>query len=411
MHSPDPALLELLDRLELTRGDVADLLAETRRLVAADVAEAVDTEIPIVHFDELRDRPDPSSASSLGPDSGGDSGAGSRVGESIRRSGCVVVKGTFEPSQAERWDREIGEYLAANEFERKFAERYEDADQRSSIWGIYWSKPQVEARQHERMAGVRRFLNSLWSHESNGTTWFDPDHDIAYPDRLRRRAPGVRAKGLLPHSDSASAGGWRVAENIDVFRLVLAGTPELYDPFDAAHRTSVDAGSLAPATVFRTFQGWTALSEMHPTDGVLHLAPVPRAAAYVLVRGIADELGIEGDPTPTPRRARPDGVVTAALRPIPIVEPGDTVWWHGDVFHSVADASNETRWGNVMYIGAAPRCPRNDRYAASTLERFVRGASPLDFPEEDFEVEFSGRAGPHDLTALGRQQFGLEPIG
>ena len=150
---------------------------------------------------------------------------------------------------------------------------------------------------------------------------------------------------------------------------------------------------------------------MQPSDGVLHLAAVPRAAAYVLVKGIADELGLEGEPTPAPRRARPDDLVLPALAPIPAVAPGDTVWWHGDLFHSVADASNDTRWGNVMYISSAPRCPRNDVYTGSILDRFDRGASPLDFPAEDFETGFTGRAARDDLTPLGRRQFGLEPIG
>jgi hypothetical protein len=392
LSAPDPALLDLLDLVGIDRNGVGELLAETRRLVAADIAEAAETPIPIIHFDELQDVP----------------GA---TRNSVRRCGCVIVKGTFERSQAEHWDREIGEYLSVNQFERRFAEKYPDhAAGGARIWGIYWSRPQVQARQHERMAATRRYLNSLWSHESDGTTWFDPDHDIAYPDRLRRRAPGAAAVGLRPHVDSPSAGGWRVGENIDVFRHVLAGHPERYDPFDAAHRTTIDAVSPVQATVFRTFQGWTALSEMHPSDGVLHLAPVPRAAAYLLVKGIADELGIEAEPTPAPRRARPDDLVRPSLTPIPAVDPGDTVWWHGDIFHSVADASNDSRWGNVMYIAAAPRCPRNERYSGSTLDRFDRGASPLDFPEEDFEASFVGRAVRKDLNSLGRQQFGLEPL-
>jgi hypothetical protein len=93
--------------------------------------------------------------------------------------------------------------------------------------------------------------------------------------------------------------------------------------------------------------------------------------------------------------------------PIPAVAPGDTVWWHGDLYHSVGDAANDSRWGNVMYIGAAPRCPRNDAYRVSLLDRFERGASPVDFPSDDFEVDFAGRATVADLNAIGRAQFGL----
>ena len=53
MSTPDPALLELLDQLGLDRSDVADLLAATREMVAADVAEAISSPIPTVAFDEL----------------------------------------------------------------------------------------------------------------------------------------------------------------------------------------------------------------------------------------------------------------------------------------------------------------------------------------------------------------------
>jgi hypothetical protein len=60
-----------------------------------------------------------------------------------------------------------------------------------------------------------------------------------------------------------------------------------------------------------------------------------------------------------------------------------------------------------MYIGAAPGCPRNDVYRATLLDRFVRGASPVDFPEDDFEVDFSDRATVEDLNERGRAQFGL----
>lgn len=388
MSAPDATLLDLLDEVGVRRAEVGDLLAHTRQLIADQVAEAIEEPIPVVEFDDLGRLPDAARAA-------------------IARRACVVVRNTFDRDQAEAWNEEIGDYLARNSFERHFAERYpDDAAGGSRIWGIYWSRPQVLARQHERMAAVRRFLNGFWSHRSPGAVWFDPDHDISYADRLRRRAPGVTARGLAPHSDAPSAGGWRVPENIAVFRQALVGHPERVDPWDAAHRTSAST----EGTVFRTFQGWTALSEMRPADGVLHVAAVPLVGAYILVAGIAGELGVAADPQPAPRRSAADELVRSALKPIPAVVPGDTVWWHGDLIHSVGPAANDRRWGNVMYIGAAPRCPRNDRYVGATLERFERGASPPDFPTEDFEVDFVGRAGVGDLGPLGRQQFGLAPL-
>ena len=37
-------------------------------------------------------------------------------------------------------------------------------------------------------------------------------------------------------------------------------------------------------SVFRTFQGWTALSDMDHDQGVLHTVPIPEAMAYLMLR-------------------------------------------------------------------------------------------------------------------------------
>lgn len=394
----DPDLAALLDRHGLTRDRVEELFGlaseRMRTEVAAVVAEAGQGRaVPVVSHDEV-------AAGAVGAAAIAD----------IRRRGCVVIRGTFDREQAEQWDADVAGYLDRNRFEDAYRECHPDRTGRR-IWGIYWSPAQVAARQHSHMEATRRFLNSLWQHESEGRSWFDPDHDIGYADRLRRRAPGVAARGLPPHSDAVSCLGWRAAENELVFRDVLAGHFDAYDPWDAAYRTAAELDAGAPSWVFRTFQGWTALSEMRPDDGVLHVVPIPRAAAYMVLRGIAGELGLLGGaPEPAPQRFRADDLLLPALVPIPSVEPGDTVWWHGDVIHSVADAANETRWGNVMYIAATPSCPRNDAYRASMFERFERGLSPHDFPDEHFEADFVGRPTVDDLDATGRAHFGLPTL-
>lgn len=394
----DPALAALLDRHGLTHDRVAELFESAARRMRAEVADVVaETErggaIPVVSFEEV--------AAGAVDDA---------TVATVRRRGCLVVRGTFDRDLAERWDADIADYLERNRFEDAYLARYPDAATRR-IWGVYWSPSQVAARQHADMETTRSFLNSLWRHESQGRSWFDPDRDIGYPDRLRRRAPGLAAKGLPPHSDAVSCRGWRVAENERVFREVLAGRFDAYDPWDAAHRTDADPDPDAPSSVFRTFQGWTALSEMRPEDGVLRILPIPAAAAYLLLRGIAGELGLlGGEPEPAPVKSRADDLLLPALTPIPTVEPGDTVWWHGDLIHSVDDAANRTRWGNVMYIAATPSCPRNDAYRSSMLARFEGGLSPLDFPDEHFEAEFEGRPTVADLDAVGREHFGLPAL-
>jgi hypothetical protein len=397
----------VLDDAGLAPGAVADLLAATRAdlerelaTLTAEIADGV-APIPEVEADVLA--------------AGGDLAA---TRDAIRRRGCVVVRGTFEHGQAEAWDRELGDYLDRNRFDDLVAERAPEAAAGGSrIWGIYWSRPQVEARQHDRMAAVRAFLNSVWRHERDGTRWFDPDEDIGYPDRVRRRPPGTPAKGLRPHVDSPSAAGWRIDENRLVFAEVLAGRPERHDPWDAAHRTGPLDGAPVASSVFRTFQGWTALTGVDPADGGLQLLPVPRAISFLLVEAIAAELGtLDEQETEAgaaaagrPARLGDHPLLRPALVPIPPVAPGDTVWWHGDLVHAVAPAANQHRWNDVMYIAAAPRCPRNDVYSPTMLDRFVRGESPVDFPAEHLEVDFVGRATVDDLDARGRRHFGLEP--
>lgn len=96
-----------------------------------------------------------------------------------------------------------------------------------------------------------------------------------------------------------------------------------------------------------------------------------------------------------------------ALSVIPDVEAGDSVWWHCDMVHAVEDVTNQEGWGNVMYIPAAPWCPRNEAYSASVREAFATGASPSDFPDENYEVDWEGRFTEADLNEIGRRGLGL----
>ena len=96
------------------------------------------------------------------------------------------------------------------------------------------------------------------------------------------------------------------------------------------------------------------------------------------------------------------------LSPIPDVRAGDSVWWHCDVIHSVAPVANQQGWGNVMYVPAAPMCQKNLRYAKDVFRAFAQGASPDDFPREDYETTWEGRFTLERLNALGRAGLGLE---
>lgn len=334
----------------------------------------------------------------------------------LRRRGCAVVRRTFDREQGERWDRDIVGYAERNRFFEEYRgpgdDFFSSVDSRPEIYPLYWSSAQMEARQHPNMATVQSFLNSLWRPSSDGVSWFDPDHHALYPDRIRRRPPGTDSGGLGPHLDPGTIDLWLSPGYQQAFRHLFAGDFDAYDPWDAAHRTAADQypGSTM-CSAFRTFQGWTALSDMPHDQGVLHTIPIPKAFGYLLLRPLLDDVDDDDLCGVRLNRAFPvserwHSVLLPALSGIPDVEPGDTVWWHCDMIHTVAPVTDQQGWGNVMYIPAAPWCEKNARYASLVREAFETGRSPFDFPEEHYEASWPDRFHPDQLNALGRRGMG-----
>jgi Protein of unknown function (DUF1479) len=284
---------------------------------------------------------------------------------------------------------------------------------RPEIYPIYWSPAQMQARQSGRMATVQAFLNARWRHESDGLAWFDPDRDSLYPDRIRRRPPGADSAGLGTHLDPGTLDLWMTEAYQHAFRHLFDGTVEQYDPWDAAHRT---AGPQYPGStmcsVFRTFQGWTALSDMNHDQGVLHTVPIPEAMGLLMLRPLLpdvpdDEMcGVTVNQV-FPANERWHPLLMRGVSTIPDVRAGDSVWWHCDMVHGVAPVADQQGWGNVMYIPAAPWCPRNEAYAASVRDALRTGSSPPDFPAEHYERAWPDRFPVEDLNAVGRRGLGL----
>jgi hypothetical protein len=166
-------------------------------------------------------------------------------------------------------------------------------------------------------------------------------------------------------------------------------------------------------SVFRTFQGWTALSDMDHDQGVLHTVPIPGAMAYLLLRPLLADVPDDDMCGVTVSQVFPANstwhpLLMRALAGFPDVRAGDSVWWHCDMIHSVAPVTGQQGWGNVMYIPAAPWCPRNERYAARVREAFRTGSSPGDFPAEHYERTWADRFSPEDLNETGRRGLGLD---
>jgi hypothetical protein len=169
--------------------------AEMRRKVVqiAKEREAGEAVIPILQYDEIV-------SGAVTP----------KATSAIRERGACVIRGVFPAQQVRDWDDEIGKYVEANGLDEKLMHRAEDkyfgtlASAKPQIYGIYWSRPQVMARQSESLTRTRVFLNKLWKSESEGRVHFDPEQTPVYADRIRRRPPGSASLGLSPHVDGGS---------------------------------------------------------------------------------------------------------------------------------------------------------------------------------------------------------------
>jgi hypothetical protein len=334
----------------------------------------------------------------------------------IRETGCAIVRGVFPETDASGWFTELGEYLDTNhyeqrEIEKRSLDKYFSALKagKPQIFNVYWSRPQVLARQDVNLARTRSFLDRLWKFEGV----FDPDRQCTYADRARRRQPGDRTLGLSPHMDAGTVERWIDPGYQQVYGNVFTGDWRRHNPFDATHRLKTEEiPSPAVCSMFRTYQGWTALTRQGPGDGTLRLIPIAEGICYVLLRALQDDVAEDDLCGAQPGRALGMSPqwhqdLLNGLVSIPEVRPGDTVWWHTDICHAVGNEHTGQEYASVIYIGSAPDCPKNRTYLPKQRAAFLEGRSAPDFAPMDLEVDFEGRASEGDLTHLGRQQMGF----
>ena len=338
----------------------------------------------------------------------------------LKKRGCVIIRDVFDDTLMHQMNKDLESYIEENNY-------YEDQKKKADIdkyfsdlqsgkpqiFGLYWSKTQVNIRQSKELDVVKKWLNKLWINEHDGETIFDPHHELVYADRVRRREPGDKTLGLSPHCDAGSVERWVDKGYQGVYENIFADNFTEYDPFNSAYRnTTQEIESPAVSHVFRTFQGWVALTEQGPGDGTLQLIPIAKSMAFILTRALMDDVSENDLCGSKPARALSvnstyHALLLRGLVSIPKMNAGDTVWWHPDVVHAVEDHHTGKGYSNVVYVGSTPYCEKNLSYAKKQYVKFLEGKSPPDFAEEDYEVRYKNRAKASDLTPLGKKQLAL----
>ncbi len=336
--------------------------------------------------------------------------------ERIKKKGCLIIKNVFPQGMAEGWNTEVKDYLERNDYlgqKINVEDNYFGSlkDSKPQVYGIYWSKPQIEARQHENMFKVQRFLNGLWN--DNGR--FSKDKILSYADRIRMREPQDTSFGLSPHLDSGSVERWLEPNYRKTYEPIFKGNWEDYDPFDLSSRLEIEfIPSPAVCRVFRAFQGWTALTAQGEGDGTLQVIPlIKEATSYLMLRPLLEDVPYDDWCGSLAKKAfnvnkEWHAPLIQGLCSIPKLQPGDTVWWHPDLIHSVEQKHEGDQYSNVMFIGATPYCEKNKKYIELQKEHFLEGRSAPDWAAEDREVNYENRATIDDLTDLGKKAMGVE---
>ena len=339
----------------------------------------------------------------------------------IEKRGCVIIRDVFDDKIVYEWNKSLEEYIDKNNFfeDQKKKEGLDKyfSDLKSSkpqIYSLYWSKAQIEIRHSEEMAKVKKWLNNLWIYKYDGKEVFDPNRELIYADRVRRREPGDVSLGLSTHCDAGSFERWTDEAYQKIYNDIYSDSFENYNPFNARYRNEiVEFEAPAVAHVFRTFQGWTALTTQGPNDGTLQLIPIAKGIAYILTRALLNDVPENELCGSKPGRALSinkdyHSLFLRGLISIPILNPGDTIWWHPDVVHAVEDKHLGRNFSNVVYVGASPYCKKNLDYAKKQAKKFLEGKSPPDFAPEDYEVNYEGRIKLNDLSNLAKKQMVLE---
>jgi len=407
-----PHIYQAQLKKDLTPPNLEEVWQEVERRVNARVEEVLaegENWIPTIDYDDiLHNRVD------------------EKTRERVKVAGVLKVRNTIEKATAEDYNQRMMDamkhYFQVDPTDHaSYASIYNDTNPKTFTLGgvqeMYYAHPQTEARQHPNMNVVRLWLNRLWTHldkETNEVMCI-PEVETTYIDRWRHRLPHFQTQtGMKEHMDNGGMSRWADPAWQHVYAGILGGKLSDFDPWDVGRRAHISS------SVFRTFQGWLALTPQGPTDGSLEVVPLlAEAIAYVMLRPLRSDVpahqlcgvnDLHGGDT-LEITSRWHAPLLRAKMAVGMVEPGDTVWWHPDVIHGVEEKHLGKHLSNVLYIPSAPMCPLNARSLRRQREAWEQGNAPPGFPNLRIEKKNPQfRSEVSDLTDLGRKQMGFDPF-
>ncbi|EAU85169.2 DUF1479 domain-containing protein [Coprinopsis cinerea okayama7 len=285
----------------------------------------------------------------------------------IRRVGTVVIQDIVDDNEAIAWRESLKAFVKDN------PDVEGSPEEDKQFFQLYWTRAQVQARSHPNVLAATVWLNKLYHvkdeklMEAEGVDLSTP---LTYADRFRIRHPNNLWPGFPPHVDGGAIERWEDPSFRKCFADILSGDWRKHDPYDLAGRLNARSslyGRPNQSSVFRTFQGWLAMSETAPTEGTLKVFPdVHLSNAYIILRpffrplvspnspdirhpknweldldssgfaGIFPRDGGYAGPRPT-TALHPHLELEKTMTSVPKVYPGDAVFWHCDVVHSVEE--------------------------------------------------------------------------
>ncbi|CAO1638280.1 unnamed protein product [Sympodiomycopsis kandeliae] len=371
--------------------------------------------------------------------------------EEIKKRGVVVIKNVIPEEQVLQWKSDIQAYALRNNA-RGFPES------NPQVYELYWSKAQVLARSNPNLLNASQAILSLWQQSSsdlNPDSMADLSQPLTYADRLRIRQPGDAQFALGAHIDGGGVERWEDPTFLSIWDQILKGN---WRDFDNWHLGSQGQRLRAKGdmyngpgqcSVFRPLQGWLSMSNTGPNEGTLKILPnLKEVTTYNILRPFFHHVkslqdcdynqshyldmsnwtfdssysskfpGCSlGHNIELSNLTHPHLQLDTSMISLSNVKPGDLVFWHCDLIHSVESIHNGSNDSSVMYIPSIPLTQNNWEYVTRQAKKFIAGTPPMDFPGGKGESEFQGRATESDIKseqariAMGLQQMALKGNG